>query len=104
MKNEIIKEERLLLDDIKRLIESCKQKALVKINTELVLLYWSVCTRLSKHVLGNKRAGYGKEIVKKLSHKLVESFGKGWNDKTLWHCLRCAETIKLDTYKNYCIS
>jgi predicted nuclease of restriction endonuclease-like (RecB) superfamily len=93
MKNEIIKEEQLLLAEIKRFIESSKQKVLVKVNTELILLYWGVGTRLSKHVLGNQRAGYGKEIVKRLSHKLVETFGKGWNDKTLWHCLRCAETF-----------
>ncbi|GAA3929579.1 DUF1016 family protein [Chitinophaga oryziterrae] len=93
MKNEIVKEEQMLLDELKRLIESSKQKVLVKVNTELVLLYWSVGARLNEHVLGNQRAGYGKEIVKRLSHKLVETFGKGWNDKTLWHCLRCAETF-----------
>jgi len=62
-------------------------------NAELVLLYWSVGTKLNTHVLGNQRADYGKEVVKKLSNRLIEVFGKGWDDKTLRQGLRCAETF-----------
>jgi hypothetical protein len=56
-----------------------------------VLLYWNIGSKLNNYVLGNQRAGYGKEVVKKLSISLIEAFGKGWDDKTLRHCLRCAE-------------
>lgn len=91
--NKLIKEEQLLFNEIKHLIESSRQKVLVRVNTELVLLYWNIGTKLNKYVLGNQRAGYGKEVVKKLSNQLIEAFGRGWDDKTLRHCLRCAETF-----------
>lgn len=93
MASKLIKEEQLLFEEIKHLIESSRQKVLIKVNSELILLYWSVGTKLNTHVLGNQRADYGKEVVKKLSNKLIEVFGKGWDDKTLRHCLRCAETF-----------
>ncbi len=44
-------------------------------------------------VLGNKRAEYGKEVVKSLSRNLTEEYGKGWSEKQLRHCLRIAETF-----------
>ena len=33
------------------------------------------------------------EIVKELSQRLSERYGKGWSEKTLRHCLRAAETF-----------
>lgn len=93
MIDKLIKEEQLLFEEIIQIIENSKRKVLVKVNTELVLLYWSVGSKLNNYVLKNQRAEYGKEIVKKLSVQLIEFFGKGWDDKTLRHCLRCAEVL-----------
>lgn len=91
MTSTLLKEEQLLLNEIRHLIEASKQKVLIKVNTELILLYWNIGIRINKYVLGNQRADYGREVVKKLSDRLTEAFGKGWDDKTLRHCLRCAE-------------
>jgi len=91
MTSTLIKEEQLLFNEIKHLIEASKQKVLIKVNTELILLYWNIGIRINKYVLGNQRADYGREVVKKLSDRLTEAFGRGWDDKTLRHCLRCAE-------------
>lgn len=93
MIDKLIKEEQLLFEEIIQIIENSKRKVLVKVNTELVLLYWSIGIKLNNYVLKNQRAEYGKEIVKKLSVQLTEVFGKGWDDKTLRHCLRCAEVL-----------
>lgn len=42
------------------------------------------------------RAEYGKQIVKKLSDKLTEQFGKGWSISKLQHCVRAAYTFTED--------
>jgi predicted nuclease of restriction endonuclease-like (RecB) superfamily len=52
--------------------------------------------RIKEDVLYNQRAEYGKQIVKNLAQKLTERYGNGWSDKTLLHCLRCAETFSED--------
>ncbi|WP_343689870.1 PDDEXK nuclease domain-containing protein [Chitinophaga sp.] len=91
MEDKLIKEEKKLFDEISQIIENSKRTVLIAVNTELVLLYWNIGSKLNNYVLGNQRAGYGREIVKKLSISLIEAFGKGWDDKTLRHCLRCAE-------------
>lgn len=44
-------------------------------------------------ILKNKRAEYGNQIVVLTIRQLTEKYGKGWDDKTLRHCLRSAETI-----------
>lgn len=43
--------------------------------------------------LQNKRAEYGKQIVATVSRQLVEKYGSGWDEKTIRHCLRSAETF-----------
>ncbi|UYQ91715.1 PDDEXK nuclease domain-containing protein [Chitinophaga horti] len=93
MQDELIKEEQVLFDEIVQIINDSRRKVLITVNTELVLLYWNIGCKLNTCVLGNQRAGYGKEIVKKLSISLQKAFGKGWDEKTLRHCLRCAETF-----------
>lgn len=54
---------------------------------------WRVGKRIKEHVLFNKRAEYGKQILKNLSVKLTEKYGVGWSHKTLLYCLRAAETF-----------
>ena len=49
--------------------------------------------RIKEDVLYNRRADYGKQVVKNLSLRLTERYGKGWSEKTLRHCLRAAETF-----------
>ena len=44
-------------------------------------------------ILENKRAEYGKKVVGAVSRQLVEKYGSGWDEKTLRHCLRSAETF-----------
>jgi hypothetical protein len=51
---------------------------------------------IKEDVLYNDRAEYGKQIVKKLSDKLTEQFGKGWSISKLQHCVRAAYTFTED--------
>ncbi len=82
-----------LFSEVRRLIEYTRQAVAVTVNSNITILYWNVGNCINKEILGNKRAEYGKEVVKTLSLKLTEEYGKGWSEKQLRHCLRFAETF-----------
>lgn len=77
--------------EIKQLIQSAKQRAVVAVNAELTVLYWQVGKRIADEVLKGERAEYGKQVIEHLAQDLTLAFGKGWNKKQLHHCLRFAE-------------
>ncbi len=52
--------------------------------------------RIKEDVLDNKRAEYGKDVIKNLSVKLTERYGKGWSFYKLQHCVRTAYTFTED--------
>ncbi|MCL2413641.1 MAG: PDDEXK nuclease domain-containing protein [Bacteroidales bacterium] len=82
-----------LFVDIKTLIEQSKQQIAVAINSTMTMLYWQIGSRIKTDILQNKRAEYGKTILKLLSVHLTEQYGRGWSEKHLRHCLRIAETF-----------
>ena len=82
-----------LVAEVKQLIQSAKQRAVVAVNAELTLLHWQVGKRLADEVLNGERAEYGKQVIDHLAYDLTMAFGKGWNKKQLHHCLRFAETF-----------
>lgn len=82
-----------LFSEIKYLVEEARQSVAVTVNATTTLLYWNIGERVNRDILDNKRAKYGKEVVKSLSSKLTQEYGKGWSEKQLRHCLRIAETF-----------
>ena len=82
-----------LFTDIKHLIENAKKDVAVTVNSATTVLYWNVGMHIKKEILDSKRAEYGKEVIKSLSKKLTEEYGKGWSEKQLRHYLRFAETF-----------
>lgn len=82
-----------LFGKIKALIEKSRQRVAITVNAELTVLYWNIGRQINDAVLKQKRAEYGKQIVASLSQQLTETFGSGWNEKTIRHCLRSAETF-----------
>lgn len=101
MQDELNKYPNDLFQELCSLIETSKKKMAVSVNTELAFLYWSVGVSINKHVLHSERADYGKQVVKNTAQKLSEKYGKGWSAIQLRHCLRNAETIKLNTAKDF---
>ncbi|MBL6987634.1 MAG: hypothetical protein ISR72_11480 [Methylobacter sp.] len=85
--------DNALVEEIKQLIQSAKQRAVVAVNAELTLLYWQVGKCIADEVLGGERAEYGKQVIDNLAHDLTVAFGKSWNKKQLHHCLRFAEAF-----------
>ncbi|MDR1756370.1 MAG: PDDEXK nuclease domain-containing protein [Culturomica sp.] len=88
--NKIPKDTHLFVD-IKTLIEQSRQQVALAVNSAMTMLYWQVGNRIKTDILQNKRAEYGQEVMKQLSAKLTEQYGKGWSEKHLRHCLRSAE-------------
>jgi predicted nuclease of restriction endonuclease-like (RecB) superfamily len=82
-----------LFQEIRQLIDSAKQRAAIAINAEITLLYWQIGHRIQTEILQGQRAGYGKQIIATLSQQLTQTYGKGWGEKQLRHCLHFAETF-----------
>ena len=70
-----------LVAEVKQLIQSAKQRAVVAVNAELTFLYWQVGKRIADEVLNGERAEYGKQVIDNLASDLTVAFGKGWNKK-----------------------
>ena len=86
----------ILYNDICKIIEESRYKIANTINSEACLMNWYIGKRIKEDVLYNKRAEYGKAIVKKLSGQLVKLYGKGWSDRKLLQCIRAAYTFTED--------
>ncbi len=93
MSKELSIAEKQLFQDVKQLIETSKVNVAKVVNQEMSLLYWHVGDRIKKDVLQDKRAEYGKKVIKNLSTQLAREFGKGWSEKQIRHCLYTVETF-----------
>ncbi|MDR0332557.1 MAG: PDDEXK nuclease domain-containing protein [Dysgonamonadaceae bacterium] len=82
--------ESQLYGDVCSLIENTRQRLATTVNAEACIMHWQIGKRIKEDVLYNKRAEYGKQIVKNLSVRLTERYGKGWSDRKLLHCIRAA--------------
>lgn len=94
--NEIEKHTPHLYNDVCQLIDGTRSRIATTVNAEVCMLHWHIGKRIKEDVLFNKRAEYGKEIVKSLSIKLTERYGKGWSFYKLQHCVRSAYTFTED--------
>jgi len=88
--------ESQLYQDVCFLIENTRQRMAITANTEVCVMHWQIGKRIKEDVLYNKRAEYGKQIVKNLAQKLTEKYGSGWSDRKLLHCIRAAYTFSED--------
>ena len=86
-------ESQQLYTDVCAIIDDTHTRVAVYVNSEVCHTNWLIGKRIKEDVLYNKRAEYGKQVIKNLSLQLTERYGKGWSEKTLRHCLRAAETF-----------
>jgi len=80
-----------LITEIINLIEKSRQHIAFTINSEITILYWNIGNRINAEILKNKRAEYGKRIVKELSTQLTGDYGRGWSQRHLFYCIKFAE-------------
>ncbi|MCB9759462.1 MAG: hypothetical protein H6739_06450 [Alphaproteobacteria bacterium] len=66
-----------LLGDLRQLIDGSRHRAAVAVNSELVLLYWQIGTRIHSDILNEERAEYGKQVIASLADALTAEYGRG---------------------------
>jgi hypothetical protein len=88
--------ESLLYNDVCFLIENTRQRLATTVNAEACVMHWQIGKRIKEDVLYNKRAEYGKQIIKNLACRLTERYGQGWGYEKLKHCVRSAYLFSED--------
>lgn len=85
--------EQQLFTELASLIEKSKKQAVTQVNSVLTLTYWHVGNKINEHILQNKRAEYGKQIVETLSSKLVEKYGNSFSARNLRRMMQFADAF-----------
>ena len=83
--------ETALLEDLRSLILSARQRIAVLANSTTTLLYWHLGQRLLKENLQNQRAAYGKQILATVSRELTAEFGRGFSYATVNRAIQFSE-------------
>ncbi|WP_294703228.1 PDDEXK nuclease domain-containing protein [uncultured Fusobacterium sp.] len=77
-------EKRDIFVDIKNIIELSRKKVITSINSTMTTTYFLIGKRIVEEEQGGeKRAEYGKSLIKNLSIRLTESYGKGFSETNL---------------------
>lgn len=78
-----------LVSELRSLIHSARRTVATTVNTLQVVTNFEIGRRIVEHEQkGEKRAEYGKELLKELSVRLTEEFGKGFSKANLEYMRR----------------
>ena len=73
-----------VLTEVVRLLEDSRRASAKAVNAVMAATYWEVGRRIVEgEQSGAKRAGYGKELLKRLSADLTARFGRGFSQRNL---------------------
>ncbi len=74
-----------LLKDAQGIIEQARQEAYRSVNIAMIQRNWLLGKRISEEILlGENRAEYGGEVIKRLSKELTSLYGKGFTKNSLY--------------------
>ena len=69
-----------LVQEVRTVLESARQKVAQQVNNELLNTYWSIGRIICEYEQTSpERADYGKQTLKELSRALTKEFGKGFS-------------------------
>ena len=75
-----ITSEDKLFEVVSHLIDESRKQVVKAVNTAMVYTYYGVGQYIVEYEQGgNARAEYGKGVLKRLSERLIEQYGKGWS-------------------------
>lgn len=81
-----------LIIDLRQIVEQCRNRVAVNVNSELTMMYWHIGERINRDVLGSHRAEYGKQIVSTVSAQLQEEFNsKGFAKRNIHRMMQFAQ-------------
>jgi len=90
VKKNIPSQSDALTLEIKNLIEESRRQVAASVNYAMTFLYWQVGRRINQEILGNRRAGYGEQIIRNLSAELVNDYGNSFSEKNLRRMIQFA--------------
>ena len=77
-------EYRSFLTDIASLLEMARRTAARSVNTVMTATYWEIGRRIVEFEQGGqRRAGYGQELLGRLAADLVKRYGRGFSRPNL---------------------
>lgn len=75
-----------MIEEIKDIIISSRNKVAYEVNSTMLLAYWNVGRIIVENVQnGNIKAEYGKQIMKELSKELRKILGSGFSVSNLFN-------------------
>jgi aryl-alcohol dehydrogenase-like predicted oxidoreductase len=67
------------------IVEAARKHAARSVNSAMVHAYWMIGREIViAEQAGARRAGYGEEVIERLSERLTRELGKGYGPRTLW--------------------
>jgi len=73
-----------LLTEISELLEQARHSAARSVNSILTATYWEIGRRIVEHEQGGRsRAGYGEELLTRLSKDLTAKYGRGFSSRNI---------------------
>lgn len=74
-----------LYRQIRQVLTQARSRAWQAVNYEMVACYWEIGRLIvEEEQRGEARADYGKRLIRDLSKRLSEEFGKGFDKRNLW--------------------
>ncbi len=74
-----------IYQQIREVLLQSRSRALQAVNTEMVACYWQIGRLIiEEEQRGEIRAVYGKGLIKELSGRLTDEFGRGFHQRNLW--------------------
>lgn len=81
--------DKKIIEDIKEVIVSSRQKVAYEVNNTMLLAYWNVGKIIVENEQnGNIKAEYGKQVMKELSKELRKILGSGFSVSNLFNMRR----------------
>ena len=68
-----------LVENLKSLIESSRDRLAKIVNQEMTVLYWNIGKMIHQDILKSERAEYGKQIISTVSKELNALYGQGFS-------------------------
>ena len=85
MNTELSHIESAFISDIKKIVEQGQRAAYGAVNAVMIETYWHIGRRIvEQEQQGEKRAGYGTQLIEALSAELTLTYGKGFGVRNLW--------------------
>ena len=84
VKRQSVSNYQKALSDIKQLVQQARYASARSVNAIMTATYWEIGRRIVKvEQKGQKRAGYGEQVIEKMSKDLTKSCGKGFSFRNL---------------------